>query len=85
MNEPPTPRTPFVIGCPRSGTTWAQLLLDRDPEVDAAPETHILSFYLVRVRRQMHEAILRVREIIDWQLQRLARPIGPGLQGLRRR
>jgi Sulfotransferase family len=42
----------FVVGCPRSGTTWVQLLLSQHPDVVSAPETHIFSFYLDRMRRQ---------------------------------
>lgn len=41
----------FVVGCPRSGTTWVQLLLAEHDEVVTAPETHIFSFYLNRLRQ----------------------------------
>lgn len=46
------PEVLFVYGCPRSGTTWVQLLLDRHPAVVTAPETHVFSFYLDSFRRQ---------------------------------
>lgn len=52
MNDGTELRILFVYGCPRSGTTWVQLLLDRHPAVATAPETHIFSFYLNRLRRQ---------------------------------
>lgn len=46
----------FIVGCPRSGTTWVQLLLNTSPHVATAPETHIFSFYLDQFRRQwIHE------------------------------
>jgi hypothetical protein len=45
-------RTLFVVGCPRSGTTWVQLLLARHPQVATAPETQIFAFYLDHFRRQ---------------------------------
>ena len=42
----------FIIGCPRSGTTWVQLLLARHPLVATAPETQIFAYYLDHFRRQ---------------------------------
>lgn len=32
----------FVCGCPKSGTTWVQLLLDRHPAVTCAGESHLV-------------------------------------------
>lgn len=48
-------RPVFIVGCPRSGTTWLQLLLAQHPDVATAPETQIFSFYLDRFRRQWKE------------------------------
>lgn len=45
-------RKVFVVGCPRSGTTWLQLLLSKHPRVATAPETQIVAFYLVHFLRQ---------------------------------
>lgn len=45
-------RTLFLVGCPRSGTTWVQLLLGQSPRVATAPETQIFSYYLDQFRRQ---------------------------------
>jgi hypothetical protein len=42
----------FVVGCPRSGTTWVQLLLSQHPAVVTAPETQIFAYYLVHFQRQ---------------------------------
>lgn len=42
----------FVVGCPRSGTTWMQLLLSQFPEVATAPETQIFAYYLDHFLRQ---------------------------------
>lgn len=36
----------FIIGCPRSGTTWLQLLLGYHPAVSTANETQLVSDYL---------------------------------------
>lgn len=45
-------RTLFVVGCPRSGTTWIQLLLAQHAAVATAPETQIFAYYLDQFRRQ---------------------------------
>ena len=45
----------FVVGCPRSGTTWLQLLLSKHPSVATAPETQIFAYYLDHFRRQWRE------------------------------
>ncbi len=36
----------FLVGAPRSGTTWLQLLLARSPSVVTAQETHLFSAFL---------------------------------------
>lgn len=36
----------FVVGAPRSGTTWLQLLLEQHPAVVTCPETHLFDGYL---------------------------------------
>lgn len=36
----------FVVGAPRSGTTWLQLMLSQSPQVTTAQETHLFSLYL---------------------------------------
>jgi hypothetical protein len=38
-------RIVFLVGGPRSGTTWLQLLLSRSPRVATANETHLFSEY----------------------------------------
>ncbi len=42
----------FVLGCPRSGTTWVQLLLSKHPGVATAPETQVFAYYLDWFRKQ---------------------------------
>ncbi len=42
----------FIIGCPRSGTTWCQLLLSQHSAVATAPETQIFAYYLVHFQNQ---------------------------------
>lgn len=36
----------FLVGAPRSGTTWLQLLLSRSPLVATAQETHLFNIFL---------------------------------------
>jgi hypothetical protein len=36
----------FVVGCPRSGTTWLQLLLSQHPAVATLQESHVFPSYI---------------------------------------
>lgn len=36
----------FIVGCPRSGTTWLQTLLGQHPAVATTRETHLFNAYL---------------------------------------
>lgn len=36
----------FIVGAPRSGTTWLQLLLSQSPSIASCNETHLFSSYL---------------------------------------
>jgi len=45
----------FVVGCPRSGTTWIQLILSQFDAIATAPETQIFAYYLVQFERQWEE------------------------------
>lgn len=50
-NTPPARAEPellFLLGAPRSGTTWLQVLLSHHPDIAAGRETHIFSAYLGR-------------------------------------
>lgn len=38
--------TLFVVGCPRSGTTWLQVLMSHHPAVSTVNETHLFSHFL---------------------------------------
>lgn len=42
----------FLMGTPRSGTTWLQLMLASAPEVASANETHLFSNYTPRLFRE---------------------------------
>lgn len=41
----------FIVGCPRSGTSWLQLLLAQHPNVATTQETHLFNRYLRPVHR----------------------------------
>lgn len=40
----------FVVGCPRSGTTWLRMLLGQHPEVVATRETHLFDNYVAELQ-----------------------------------
>jgi len=48
-------QTLFLVGSPRSGTTWLQLLLDQNANIATAPETQIFAYYLDHFRKQWIE------------------------------
>lgn len=52
-------KTVFVIGAPRSGTTWVQLLLAQHPEIVTSQETHLFERYLIH----MESMWLREKEV----------------------
>lgn len=39
----------FILGSPRSGTTWLQMMLSEHPEVASGPETHAFSRYATNI------------------------------------
>jgi hypothetical protein len=47
-------RPVFIIGCPRSGTTWLQLLLAQHPAIASSQETHLFSRYIARLFESWH-------------------------------
>ena len=49
MSGPGRPRDEdllFIVGSPRSGTTWLQLLLAGHPEVATRGETHLFEHFV---------------------------------------
>lgn len=38
-------KTVFIVGCPRSGTTLLQQILDAHPDIAIAPETHFMRLF----------------------------------------
>jgi hypothetical protein len=41
----------FIVGCPRSGTSWLQLLLAQHPKIATTQETHLFNEYLAHLGR----------------------------------
>jgi len=88
----------FIVGCPRSGTTLLQVLLDQHPDIAIPPESFfferfapVLSAYgnLTEPAERLRLAhdVLRDERIIDWHLDLDAaalceRADGPGARGL---
>lgn len=44
----------FLVGCPRSGTTWLQALLASHPEVMTGPETHFFASFAPLEKAFLH-------------------------------
>jgi len=36
----------FIVGCPRSGTSWLQSMIAANPKIKTGPETHLFSNYI---------------------------------------
>jgi hypothetical protein len=49
----------FVVGCPRSGTTWLRMLLGQHPEVVATRETHLFDNYIAELQAAWDSAARR--------------------------
>ena len=45
----------FLVGSPRSGTTWLQLLLSRSPAIATVPETQLFSRYMRSMVEQWND------------------------------
>ncbi len=69
----------FLVGCPRSGTTLLQQLLDAHPDIAIAPETHFIrNFWLKRKDygdltndanyQALLEAICNIPEFVEMEL-----------------
>lgn len=77
LTDPPV----FIVGCPRSGTTLLQRMLDAHPDVAVAPETHFVRRFWSRrdafgdltdddALHRLIDAILDTPEVHDMQVDR---------------
>jgi hypothetical protein len=59
MQEHGNPRGPnpclFIVGCPRSGTTLLQRIVDAHPQITVTPETHWIPRYLPKFQEKAPE------------------------------
>lgn len=71
----PAPRRLFVVGCPRSGTTWVRSLLAAHPRVSAAPvETAVFTLYLSRLTAAWNAETRRAEPDKGYGLRSLLEP-----------
>ncbi len=65
-NNSTTPSSPFlfVVGCPRSGTTLLQRMLDNHPQLTVANDTHFITRAAKRVLRKDPQPLL-TPELVD--------------------
>lgn len=59
MSDATQPKLLFMIGSPRSGTTWAQLLLAQHPDLATAQETHVFQHYLAPLQKRFEFDLAR--------------------------
>lgn len=55
----------FIVGCPRSGTTWLQQLLASYPKAKSGPESHIFAWHIgpqLKVWREELEWAVRAKD-----------------------
>lgn len=57
-------RYAFLLGAPRSGTTWLQQLLAVHPSIATPQETHVFADFLVPLLRQWDARACRVSEVV---------------------
>jgi Sulfotransferase family len=83
----------FLVGCPRSGTTWLQRLLASHPAVRSGPESDIFSFYVgpslrafradrQRSRRKGLQCYTSEDEFVELQRSFVLRMLRPALANL---
>jgi sulfotransferase family protein len=48
----------FIVGCPRSGTTWLQALVQSHPMVYSGPESHAFQWYLGPLLRRWNSELV---------------------------
>jgi len=70
----------FIVGAPRSGTSWFQQLVGAHPEIVTPPETHLMHMYLHPMLRAWQRQVGRMeRAIADLDA---GRSVGDRLLGL---
>jgi LPS sulfotransferase NodH len=55
----------FILGCPRSGTTLLQAMLNRHPHIAIPPETKLFCNFHSRSQRRRQECLQRLKNDLD--------------------
>jgi hypothetical protein len=55
----------FILGCPRSGTTLLQAMLNRHPHIAIPPETKVFCDFHLRSQRRRFECLRRLEKDLD--------------------
>jgi hypothetical protein len=55
----------FILGCPRSGTTLLQAMLNRHPHIAIPPETKLFCDFQSRSQRRRQECLRRLEKDLD--------------------
>src|SRR5262245_13483600 len=63
--EKPTDRNPYVlvVGCPRSGTTLLQRMLDSHPQLAVANDTHFIARVLQKTAPDLIDSIISGNDV----------------------
>lgn len=61
--EDPTAGPIFVLGAPRSGTTWLQQLLGSHPEVASPQESHLFPSFIRPLNREWERQLQRLHDV----------------------
>ncbi|MCA9952951.1 MAG: sulfotransferase [Anaerolineales bacterium] len=66
----------FIVGCPRSGTTLLQGMLNAHPQIQSFPETHFFSraYPRHRIKRLVTWPALNVQTVLEGFLSEIKRP-----------
>jgi hypothetical protein len=80
-------KTVFLVGCPRSGTTWLQIILGSHPGIATVRETHLFDRYLADIYARYESEAQKIGKdglrilLGEDKLDRLCRHFADGVLG----